>query len=103
VIAAYNLGSDMARTLESLDPGTPVFAGATRVGSVTGVYSEGDSRAAELVVVRLDARAGDVAVPSSEIQSVDDAGVHLMRQEADQYADLAPFDPARFPTMKKLK
>ena len=103
MIAAYNLGSDMARTLESLDPGTPVFAGATRVGSVTGVYSEGDSRAAELVVVRLDARAGDVAVPSSEIQSVDDAGVHLMRQEADQYADLAPFDPARFPTMKKLK
>lgn len=103
MITAYNLGSTMARTLESLDPGTPVFAGATRVGFVTGVYSEGDSRAAELVVVHLDARGGDVGVPSSEIQSVDDAGVHLMRQEADQYADLAPFDPARFPTMKKLK
>lgn len=103
MIAAYNLGSTMARTLETLDPGTPVFAGPTRVGTVTGVYSEGGSRAAELVVVRLDARDGNVAVPSSEIQSVDDAGVHLMRQEANQYSDLAPFDPARFPTMKKLK
>jgi hypothetical protein len=103
VTAAYNLGSTMARTLESLDPGTPVFAGSTRVGSVTGVYSEGDSRAAELIVVRLDASGSDVGVPGSEIQRVDEQGVHLMRQEPDQYADLAPFDPARFPTMKKLK
>jgi hypothetical protein len=93
----------MARTLESLDPGTPVFAGATRVGTVTGVYSEGESRAAELIIMHLDARGAEVGVPSSEIESVDDAGVHLMRQEPDQYADLAPFDPVRFPTMKKLK
>lgn len=103
MIAAYNLGSTMARTLESLEPGTPVFAGATRVGTVTGVYSEGGSRAAELIVVHLDARGGNVGVPGKEIESVDDAGVHLIRQEPDQYADLAPFDPARFPTMKKLK
>jgi len=26
-----------------------------------------------------------------------------MRQESDQYADLAPFDALRFPTMKQLK
>jgi hypothetical protein len=104
VIAAYNSGSTMARTLESLDPGTPVFAGNTRVGDVRAVYAEGDSRSAELVVVSWDARAGDdVAIPSTEILSVDDSGVQLIRQEADQYADLAPFDAARFPTMKQLK
>ncbi|HEY0381214.1 MAG TPA: hypothetical protein VGC72_03340 [Candidatus Elarobacter sp.] len=94
----------MARTLESLDPGTPVFAGSTRVGDVRAVYAEGDSRAAELVIVSWDARDGeDVAVPSTEILSITDGGVQLIRQESDQYADLAPFDPASFPTMKQLK
>jgi hypothetical protein len=94
----------MARTLESLDPGTPVFAGSTRVGEVRAVYAEGDARSAELIVVSWDAREGDdVAIPGTEIVSVDDDGVHLMRQESDQYADLAPFDASRFPTMKQLK
>jgi len=103
VIAAYNSGSTMARTLESLDPGTPVFAGSTRVGTVRAVYAEGDARSAELVVVSWDARGGDnVAIPSSEIEAVDDDGVQLMRREADQYADLAPFDASSFPTMKQL-
>jgi predicted RNA-binding protein with TRAM domain len=94
----------MARTLESLDPGTPVFAGATRVGEVRAVYSEGDARSAGLVIVSWDARGGDnVAVPATEILSVTDDGVQLIRQESDQYADLAPFDASSFPTMKQLK
>jgi hypothetical protein len=103
VIAAYKLGSTMARTLESLDPGTPVYAGATRVGEVRAVYAEANARIAELVIVHWDARGEDVAVPTTEILSVNDGGVQLIRQEADQYADLAPFDEARFSTMKKLK
>jgi len=104
VIAAYNSGSTMARTLESLDPGTPVFAGSTRVGTVRAVYAEGDARSAELVVVSWDARNGDdVVVPATEILSVTDDGVQLIRQESDQYADLAPFDAPSFPTMKQLK
>jgi hypothetical protein len=103
VIAAYNSGSTMARTLESLDPGTPVYAGSTRVGEVRAVYTEGDARSAEVVVVSWDARGSEnVAVPATEILSIDDDGVKLIRQEADQYADLAPFDPASFPTMKQL-
>ena len=59
MIAAYNSGSTMARTLESLEPGTPVYAGATRVGEVRGVYAEGDARMAELL------RCGD----STKIES----------------------------------
>ena len=101
--AAYNSGSTMARTLESLDPGTPVFAGATRVGEVRAVYAEGGTRMAELVIAYWDARAEDVmGFPATEIETIDEAGVQLIRQEPDQYADLAPFDPAGFPTMKKL-
>jgi hypothetical protein len=104
VIAAYNSGSTMARTLESLDPGTPVFAGSTRVGEVRAVYADGDARSASLVAVSWDARGGEnVAIPSTEILSVTEDGVQLIRQESDQYADLAPFDAARFPTMKQLK
>ena len=104
MIAAYKSGSTMARTLESLDPGTPVFAGSTRVGEVRAVYAEGDARSADLVIVSWDARGGDdVAVPSTEILSVNDDGVQLIRQESNQYADLAPFDAASFPTMKQLK
>jgi hypothetical protein len=103
VTAAYNSGSTMARTLESLDPGTPVYAGETRVGDVRAVYAEGNARLAELLVVRWDARDEDVAIPTTEVQSVDDAGVQLMRRESDQYGDLAPFEAGRFPTMKKLK
>jgi hypothetical protein len=96
------LGSTMARTLESLDPGTPVLAGETQVGVVSGVYAEGASRSAEVVAVHWDARNADVVVPSSEIMSIDAAGVRLMRQEPDQYADLAPFDPSRFPTLRRI-
>lgn len=100
--AAYNSGSTMARTLESLEPGTAVFAGETRVGEVVGVYTEGESRSAELIAVRWHATGAQVGVPATEIESIDDAGVRLIRQEADQYADLAPFDEARFPTMTRL-
>ena len=103
MIVAYNDGSTMARTLEQLDPGTPVFCGNARVGSVASVYAEGDARAAEIVVVRWDATGTDLAVPASEVLSLDADGVHLIRQEPSQYTDFAPFDSARFTTMKKLR
>ena len=103
MIAAYNSGSTMARTLETLEPGTPVYAGATRVGEVRAVFAEGDSRMAEIVVVHWDARGEEVVIPATQVLSVDGTGVQLIRQESDQYKDLAPFDAERFPTMKKLK
>jgi hypothetical protein len=103
VTAAYNSGSTMARFLESLEPGTPVFAGETRVGDVRAVFAEGDGRSAELLVVHWDATGSDVVVPTIEVEDVSERGVELMRQESGQYADLAPFDAASFPTMKRLK
>jgi len=103
VTAAYKSGSTMAATLESLDPGTPVYAGPTRVGDVRAVYAEGNARIAELLIVHWDARGEEVAVPTTEVASVNDGAVQLSRQEADQYEDFAPWDAGRFPTMKKLK
>jgi hypothetical protein len=93
----------MAATLESLEPGTPVFAGPTRVGEVRAVYAEGDARIAELLIVHWDARGEEVAIPTTEVASVNGGAVRLIRQESDQYEDFTPFDAARFPTMKKLK
>lgn len=101
--AAYKSGSTMARRLETLDPGTPVYAGETRVGDVRAVYAEGNARIAEILVVHWDARGEEVAIPTTEVASVDDSSVRLIRQESDQYEDFAPWDEARFPTMKRLK
>jgi hypothetical protein len=91
----------MARTLETLTLGTPVYCGETRVGEVRGLYTEGSSRAVEWVVVNWAAR-GDVAVPAIEIGSVDDHGVSLIQAEPKEYAGLPAFNEQRFPTVRKL-
>ncbi len=100
--AAYVIAT-MAHTLESVEPGTPVFAGDTCIGHVRAAFTEASSRSVDLLVVHHDARDEDVVVPSGEVLAVDDAGVQLMGRRADEYRDLAPFDAARFPTMKQLK
>jgi hypothetical protein len=92
----------MAHTLESLEPGTPVYVGEVRVGEVRAIYTEGQSRQAELLVVYWDDRNEDVAVPATEVQSVDAAGVRLIAPEVTTYSTLSAFDPARFPTVHPL-
>ncbi|HTW83175.1 MAG TPA: hypothetical protein VMD91_03780 [Candidatus Sulfotelmatobacter sp.] len=79
-----------------------MFAGETRVGDVRGVYAEGDARSAELIVVHWDALGSDVGVPATEIESIDEDGVSLIRTEPDAYEDFAPFDASRFPTLRKI-
>jgi len=92
----------MAHTLETLEPGTPVYVGEVRVGDVRAVYTEGNSRQAELVVVHWDDRNEDVAVPATEVGSLDEAGVRLIAPEITTYATLSTFDPVRFPTVHPL-
>ena len=91
----------MARTLETLDLGTPVFCGEERVGDVRGLYAEGSARAVEWVVVDWVAR-GEVAVPSIEVGSVDERGVTLIQQNPRDYDSLPAFNVERFPTVRKL-
>jgi hypothetical protein len=91
----------MARTLETLDLGTPVYCGEERVGEVRALYAEGSARSVEWVVVRWDSR-GDVAVPSIEIGNVDDRGVTLIQSDPRDYDSLPAFNEERFPTVRKL-
>ena len=91
----------MARTLETLELGTPVYCGDIRVGDVRGLYAEGAARSVEWVVVRWDQR-GDLAVPAIEIGNVDDHGVTLLNGDVRSYDSLPDFSEARFPTVRKL-
>jgi hypothetical protein len=91
----------MANTLETLEPGTPVYVGDVRVGEVRAVYTEGVSRQAELVVVHWDDRDEDVAVPATEVGSLED-GVRLIAPDVGTYATLSTFEPSRFPTVHPL-
>ncbi|MGD0476204.1 MAG: hypothetical protein ABSB70_23730 [Candidatus Velthaea sp.] len=92
----------MAHTLETLEPGTPVYVGTVRVGEVRALYTEGNSRQAELIVVHWDARNEDVAVPAGEVATLDASGVRLIAPEVATYATLSKFDAARFPTVHPL-
>ncbi len=91
----------MARTLETLDLGTPVFCGAVRVGDVRGLYAEGTARSVEWVVVGWGER-GNLAVPAIEIGNVDDNGVTLLQSDPRSYELLPEFSESRFPTVRKL-
>jgi hypothetical protein len=91
----------MARTLETLNLGTPVFSGETRVGTVSGLYAEGQAKSVEWVIVSWGDR-GDLAVPAEEIEDIDERGVVLMHNEATFYDDLIVFDEARFATVHRL-
>jgi hypothetical protein len=92
----------MARTLETLAAGTPVFCGEMRVGEVRALYTEGSSRAVEWVVVYWTAEKRQIAIQANEIESVTDAGVRLMHNDPRTYAELPSFEEARFPTAHKL-
>lgn len=101
---AYFFRSTMAHTLESLQPGTPVYCGDQHVGDVRAVYAEGESRVAELIVVHWNlGRDEDVALPTSEVVAVTDRGVELINGDPHTYATLATFDAVRYPTVHPLK
>jgi hypothetical protein len=91
----------MARILETLDLGTAVYCGDERVGDVRGLYAEGTARAVEWVVVGWDGR-GLLAVPATDVGSIDDRGVNLLENDVRAYDALMDFSEARFPTVHKL-
>jgi len=93
----------MARLLEDLDPGTPVFLSETCVGYVRGVYAEGAARLAEYLLVEWTDRNVDVLVPTKEVASLEDRGVILLGEEPRIYVALPAFDAANYPTIRKLR
>lgn len=92
----------MSRRLETLEAGTPVFCGERRVGSVTGVYTEGDSRLAEYLAVRRDLRGAVILAPTKDVESLEERGVVLQSTDPTVFETVAIFDPQHFPTIKKL-
>jgi hypothetical protein len=91
----------MTRLLETLDLDTSVYCGADLVGTVRGLYAEGSARSVEWVVVDWHGR-GPLAVPATEIESIDDRGISLMQSDVHAYDTLIDFSEARFPTAHKL-
>ena len=92
----------MSRRLETIAPGTPVFCGDRRVGSVEGIYTEGDSRLPEYLAVAWDARGVTILIRTNDVQSIEQRGVVLQSLDPTTYETTATFEPRRFPTIKKL-
>jgi hypothetical protein len=92
----------MARLLEDLEPGTPVYLGNERVGFVRGVYAEGSARLAEYVAVEWTKRGSVVLIPTKDVLTLEDKGVILMGDDARPFAELPDFDAGRYPTIRQI-
>ncbi|MDQ2872013.1 MAG: hypothetical protein M3R35_02660 [Candidatus Eremiobacteraeota bacterium] len=92
----------MAKRLEDLDPGTPVRCGGEAAGEVRAVYSTGESKVPEYLCVYWTGRAEETLVSTDEVASIED-GVVLMQSSLSAYADLVAYDPARNPTLRRLR
>ena len=93
----------MARLLEDLESGTPVYIGESRIGDIRGVYAEGSARLAEYLVIHLDERSEDLLIPTKDVAALDSKGVILMGDDATTYADVPAFEAASYPTIRKLR
>jgi hypothetical protein len=93
----------VARLLEDIDAGTPVFLGDELVGTVRAVYAEGDARLAEYLCVDWTARATLVLIPTNDVESLDDRGVVLMGDDPRAYDVMPAFDEASHPTIRKIR
>ena len=95
--------TQMARLLEDVELGTPVYLGQSRVGDVRGVYAEGDARLAEYLVVHWNDRAADLLIPTKDVASLEAKGVVLMGEDPRVYAGMPDFDPGVHPTIRRLR
>jgi hypothetical protein len=93
----------VAQRLETLEPGTPVWCGETRVGSVEGVYAEGNAAVAEYMVVRWDLRNGTpVLIATKDVDSLEKRGVELMGEDPQQYVTAPRYDEKLYPSLRRI-
>jgi hypothetical protein len=92
----------MARLLEDLETGTPVYLAEHQVGEVRGVYAEGDARLAEYLAVYWGPRNEEVLLPTKDVQSLEAKGVILMGEDPRTFASLPAFDIAMHPTIRRI-
>jgi hypothetical protein len=92
----------MARLLEDLEVGTPVYLADSQVGEVRGVYAEGGARLAEYLAVYWGARGAEVLIPTKDVQSLEPKGVILMGEDPRAFASHPAFDVANYPTIRRI-
>ncbi|MBV8151410.1 MAG: hypothetical protein JO101_00985 [Candidatus Eremiobacteraeota bacterium] len=94
----------LARRLETLDPGTPVYCGEKLLGTLDGVYAEGSSDLPEYLVVRWEALDNTpVLVPTKDVESLEARGVILMGVDPGQYDVLPKYQPELYPKFRRLR
>jgi hypothetical protein len=93
----------MARRLETLDSGTPVFCGETRVGTVDGVYAEGSAEVPEYLVVRWESRSDmPVLIATKDVETLEDRGVTLMGADPQQYVTAPKYEDKLYPSLRRI-
>lgn len=94
--------AQMAKMLEDLEPGTPVYLGDVRVGYVRAVYAEGAARLAESLLVAWTARSAELLIPTRDVAAIEEKGVILMGDDPREYAEIPEFNEANYPTIRKI-
>lgn len=92
----------MARRLETLEAGTPVYCGDQLVGRVDGVYTEGDSRMPEYLAVHWETRGAVILIRTNDIEALEERGVLLQSVDPVVYETTAIFDQQHMPMIKRL-
>jgi hypothetical protein len=92
----------MAKRLEDLQPGTPVWSGEQRIGEVRDVYAEGESRLPEYLAVFLDSRKVEILIPTRDVAALQDRGVMLVSSDQSQYDAVVNFARSEMPFLRKL-
>jgi len=93
----------MARRLETLQSGTPVFCGEKRVGSVDGVYAEGSSAVAEYMVVRWASRDDTpVLIATKDVETLEGRGVTLIGDDPQQYVTAPKYEDKLYPSLRRI-
>ncbi|MFN2450505.1 MAG: hypothetical protein ABR508_12070 [Candidatus Baltobacteraceae bacterium] len=92
----------MARLLEEVAPGTPVFDGTgSRIGEVRAMYGSGEGRLAEFALIYWTARGAEALVSTDQVAGVSSEGVRLIGSQ-NAYDGLAAFDPSANPALHRL-
>ncbi|HTX03710.1 MAG TPA: hypothetical protein VMD07_08510 [Candidatus Acidoferrales bacterium] len=93
----------MARRLETLEVGTPVFCGEKRVGTVDGVYAEGTAEVAEYMVVRWESRDNTpVLIATKDVETLEGRGVTLIGDDPQQYTTAPKYEDKLYPSLRRI-
>ena len=81
-----------------------MFCGQKRVGSVDGVYAEGNADVAEYLVVRWDSRDGTpVLIATKDVQTIEERGVTLMSEDTAAFVTAPRYEEKSYPNLRRIR